>query len=182
MGTRGAYGFRKNGEDKVTYNHYDSYPSELGKNIIKFIEETSVKEMNKLFDKIVLVTENDKPTKEQIKECEKYHNATVSTGKKEEWYSLLRNSQGDLSVYKKGLKYMIDSRQFLFNSLWCEWAYIINLDEEVLEIYKGLQTMPHESRYCGVKLSGYYGVALVGKYPLNNLPEMKEDNLIGGYN
>ena len=30
MSTRGIYGFRKNGEDKLTYNHYDSYFSYLG--------------------------------------------------------------------------------------------------------------------------------------------------------
>lgn len=32
MSTRGIYGFRKNGEDKLTYNHYDSYFSYLGEN------------------------------------------------------------------------------------------------------------------------------------------------------
>ena len=37
MGTRGLYGFRKNGVDKVTYNHYDSYPEYLGRNILEFI-------------------------------------------------------------------------------------------------------------------------------------------------
>lgn len=30
MGTRGALGFIKAGEHKVTYNHYDSYPEGLG--------------------------------------------------------------------------------------------------------------------------------------------------------
>jgi len=33
MGTRGAYGFRKNGIDKVTYNHFDSYPEQLGESL-----------------------------------------------------------------------------------------------------------------------------------------------------
>ena len=37
MSTRGIYGFRKNGEDKLTYNHYDSYFSYLGENIINFV-------------------------------------------------------------------------------------------------------------------------------------------------
>ena len=31
MGTRGAYGFRINDKDKVTYNHFDSYPDGFGK-------------------------------------------------------------------------------------------------------------------------------------------------------
>lgn len=37
MSTRGAYGFILNGEEKITYNHCDSYPSYLGINILKFL-------------------------------------------------------------------------------------------------------------------------------------------------
>ncbi len=43
MGTRGAYGFyyktEKETIEKVTYNHYDSYPECLGYNILQFIKE-----------------------------------------------------------------------------------------------------------------------------------------------
>ena len=35
MGTRGLYGFRKNGIDKLTYNHLDSYPDWLGKKVVE---------------------------------------------------------------------------------------------------------------------------------------------------
>ena len=36
MGTRGALGFKINGEYKVTYNHFDSYMEGLGKEVISF--------------------------------------------------------------------------------------------------------------------------------------------------
>ena len=49
MSTRGIYGFRKNGEDKLTYNHYDSYFSYLGENIINFVKETPIHEVNKIY-------------------------------------------------------------------------------------------------------------------------------------
>ena len=43
METRGSYGFVYNGIYKMTYNHYDSYPSELGKNIADFCREVAEK-------------------------------------------------------------------------------------------------------------------------------------------
>ena len=42
MGTRGILGFRKNGLDKLAYNHFDSYPEELGANVVKFCRATSI--------------------------------------------------------------------------------------------------------------------------------------------
>ena len=137
MGTRGAYGFIKNGEMKITYNHYDSYLSELGFNVMRFIASTSNIELNEIFDNIIMVNEDSIPTQEQIKECKKYLNLAVGTGEINNWYCLLRNAQGKLSEYKNGLKYMIDSKEFMGDSLFCEYAYILNLDNNYLEIYKG---------------------------------------------
>ena len=34
MSTRGIYGFHINGTDKLAYNHADSYPQQLGLNIL----------------------------------------------------------------------------------------------------------------------------------------------------
>ncbi len=33
--------------------------------------------------------------------------------------------------------YMIDSLEFAKDSLFCEWGYLVNLDENVLEVYRG---------------------------------------------
>ena len=78
MGTRGCYGFRKNGIDKLTYNHYDSYPDGLGSDVVKFCKETPVKEMNAIFDMIVLVDESSMPNTEQIAECIEYYGGTIA--------------------------------------------------------------------------------------------------------
>ena len=58
-----------------------------------------------------------------------------------------------------------DYQSFLKNSLFCEYAYIINLDNGTLEFYKGWNTNPKakgryaqfyayddDKRYCGVRL------------------------------
>lgn len=167
MGTRGCYGFRKNGIDKLTYNHYDSYPDYLGKIMVTFCKETSLDEMNEIYDRLILVNENDKPTQEQIEECKRYYNGDVSCKTPEDWYCLLRNAQGDLDAYKNGMKYMIDSCGFIKNSLWCEYAYIINLDTDELEFWVGGQDKPDIYNRYGVERDGdYYPCKMMASYPL----------------
>jgi hypothetical protein len=64
------------------------------------------------------------------------------------WYDLLRSDQGDLEAYAE-IGLMIDSASFIKDSLFCEWAYIINLDRGVLEVYRGFQTKkPKKNRYA----------------------------------
>lgn len=167
MGTRGLYGFRKNGEDKLTYNHWDSYPDCLGDTMVRFCKETSIEELNEIFDRIVLVNEGDKPTKAQILECAEYYNGSVSNQSIEDWYCLLREAQGNPDVYKHGLKYMIDNKNFIKDSLFCEYAYIINLDDNYLEFYVGFQTKPNiDNRYGTEKDGNYYPCRMAKCYPL----------------
>ena len=71
MGTRGLWGLRKDGIDKLTYNHWDSYPTALGETIKSFILNHSPAELNEVFDKIILIKSNSRPTKKQIKEGSK---------------------------------------------------------------------------------------------------------------
>jgi len=174
MGTRGAFGFYRNGVDKITYNHFDSYPEALGVSILRFCHNTSVERMNEIFDNIQLVDEFlSKPTPEQQNECEKYLDLSVSSQSPEDWYCLLREAQGGLDAWAEGLKYMIDSRDFLKDSLFCEWAYIINLTTNELEVYRGFQKEPDEDNryYTPQPLSapGYYSCKLIATLPLDDL-------------
>ena len=175
MGTRGLYGFRKDGVDKLTYNHFDSYPDYLGKTMAEFCKTTSIKEMHEIFDRIVLVEQDRTPTSSQIEECIEYYDGNVSTQKPQEWYCLLRNAQGNPNAYKHGLKYMIDSQNFINDSLFCEYAYIINLDEECLEFYVGFQKAPSEyNRYGTEKEDGYYPCKMIAYYALDTNKTIEE--------
>jgi len=173
MGTRGALGFFKNAEHKVTYNHFDSYPEGLGLQVLEFCKKHSVSQMNKMFKEIELVDRNSKPTKEQrAKIPDEAIDLAVSEQSEDDWYCLLRNAQGDLEAYGE-IGFMIDNHNFLYDSVFCEWAYIINLDEEMLEIYKGFQNKKPAGRYSHIKPdeNGYYAVSLVMEYALESLPE-----------
>lgn len=170
METRGVYGIRKEGQDKLTYNHYDSYPEWLGQQVYDFIHSTSIEEMHEIFDRIVLVKESSDPTEEQIEMCKKYTNLSVSGRSFKDWYCLLRDTQGNLEVYKDGLKYMVDSQNFIKDSLFCEYGYIINLDDNTFEVYEGFQEVPNNNRYACDPNRGYYNCRLLIAYPLNNIP------------
>ena len=188
MSTRGLYGIRKNGIDKCTYNHSDSYPSWLGRRVLKFCANNTVDDLKKFFDKIELVDESIKPTEEQIKKCVDagYYNRTVSTQSVDDWYCLLRNLQGNFDEYqdlidndKEKTIFMTDGISFIKDSLFCEYAYIINLDDEVLEFYKGFQKEAQKgNRYGETEEDGYYPCKLVFTISLDKIIETDINSMV----
>lgn len=151
MGTRGFYGVVIDGATKITYNHYDSYPSGLGTDILKQVK-TLLADPAKFREdalRLILVKESEKPTGEQIMELSQYWDPEVSTGDPGEWYSLLRNMQGDLAAsLQAGV--MVDGENFPLSSLFCEWGYLIDLDKQAFEVYEGFQKdPPTEGRWAG---------------------------------
>ena len=102
----------------------------------------------------------------------------VSERRPEDWYCLLRGSQGEPKAYLgDGLRYMIDNHTLLESSLFCEWAYIINLDTKMLEVYKGYNKSPDApGRYARKRVkddSECWGVALIDEVPIELIQEMK---------
>lgn len=171
MSTRGSYGFRKNGIDKLTYNHSDSYPEWLGKEMVDFCRSTPIEQMNIIYDSIIMVSAREKPTRSQIKKCAAYYDKTVSDKTINDWYCLLRNTQGNLAPYKNGLRYMLNYGNFVRDSLFCEYAYIINLDTEKLEFWVGYQRKPSPGNRYGTEADdGYYPCAQVAEFDLCDLP------------
>lgn len=83
-----------------------------------------------------------------------------------------------------------DNNGFLKESLFCEYAYIINLDDKVLEIYHGFNKDPNgNGRYANqffkneVKgIDQYYGVVLKKTIPLKELFAGKWQVFINDYN
>ena len=182
MGTRGLFGVKIDGNDKVTYNHFDSYPDALGKNMVieflEYLDEPGGYELlKKQARELVLVSEDTEPTDEQISKLSRFANVNVSSGDLKDWYCLLRGNQGRLrSTLQSG--FMIDSRIFAFDSLFCEYGYIINLDEEVFECYLGFQKQPHEmGRFATdpeakeLISGGYYPIALILAVPFSCIRE-----------
>lgn len=186
MSTRGTFGFRVGGKDKLAYNHCDSYPDGLGMEILhdikKIIKKHGIGYVIEKAEKVRLIDENVPPTVDDIFNLRAYTDLSVSHRSTQDWYCLTRKLQGDIAAILEA-GYMTDSPDFIKKSLFCEWGYIINLDENVLEVYKGFQHNPHTlGRYSSyqppkkwpngkVNDSPYYACALIATFPLNNLPK-----------
>jgi hypothetical protein len=172
MGTRGVYGFRKNGVDKTGYNHFDSHPQYLGARIVAFCHDTAIAEMHRIYDKIIPVGGQKKPTAAQIAECAPYTDLEVSDRSTDDWYCLLRETQGRLDIYNGAFPYMFSSGAFIRDSRWCEYGYIINLDEGALEFWQGYQREPQPgNRYGAISDGSYYPCRLMLSFPLDDIPE-----------
>lgn len=71
--------------------------------------------------------------------------------------------------------------EFAGDSLFCEWAYVIDLTNQTFEVYKGFVKESHEhterfTEYFQEKERGdqYYPVKLVTQWPLSSLPSNDE--------
>jgi len=174
MSTRGLYGFIINDELKVTYNHCDSYPTGLGEDVKNFIINNDIEKIKEVASKIRLVKSGEVPSADDISKYEKYYNQNVNGGSVEDFYALLRETQGNLQVYidDENFDIMKDDSKFLENSLFCEWAYFINLDSGKLEIYQGFQKYPpRNNRYSTEKCDnqGYFPCEIIKEISFENI-------------
>lgn len=133
MGTKGFFGIQKGDVYKRCYSFLDSYPSFLGDKVVEFIRDTTLEELNDIYDSIELVYMNDRPTNKQIHECAL--NGFYIDGDK--WGDIIKIPPNlDLSVYKN-FKYMIDFDEEEASMRYDYWdyKYIINLNNNTLDIY-----------------------------------------------
>lgn len=187
MGTRGAFGYRLGGQDKITYNHFDSYPGGLGDGVVKALRKAvqrspgTKRSLDELIQKVAdlrVIDAKAEPTESDIAICTSAGTVDLSVGNdgtgKVNWYQLLRKAQpsedGIWPALDVGI--MLDAHAFLNDSLFCEWAYIVNLDDMLFEVYRGFQDKPHDrGRYAVVSSTAlkYYPVALVKAFPLTEI-------------
>lgn len=135
MGTRHIIAVVKDNDYKVAqYGQWDGYLDGQGQDIVEFLRDRfDRKKFEAQLAKLYWITD------EEIQKIQ-------STGKWEKGYPYLKRScsvdildhiqDGDIKV---GLQNEI---AFAGDGLYCEWAYVINLDTDELEIYKGFSESP----------------------------------------
>jgi len=174
MGTRGAIGFRFNDEDKVTYNHWESYPSGLGVKVAEVVQKFNDEQLAGAAARLTLVNESDPVPVDLQERYRSIADTNVGNQSLEDWYCVLRSAQGELAPYIDGtIDHMMDSADFLQDSLFCEWAYILNCDTRELEVYAGFNKDPNGlGRYAGMhreRDGAYYGVELLASIPFDQV-------------
>src|SRR6266704_1444799 len=137
MSTRGAIGFRSNRKDYIGYNHSDSYPSWLGVRVLadcRKLAKLKPETLSRKIGQLTVIGEGQIPTAAEKKKLARWNDFSVNAGDRDDWYCILRKAQGSMyQTFKCG--YIGDATSFLKDSLFCEWAYILNADNRTLEVY-----------------------------------------------
>jgi hypothetical protein len=122
MEIKGYWGFKKDGEMKMTFCQFDSFVGDdcgLGDKVLDFVKKYSKKELNEIFKNIVMVPSDEKAI--DTPKAEKYS-----------WYRCaLKGAQITPESYAEGLKYMLESVDYKNG----ENCYIIDLDTNELKMY-----------------------------------------------
>jgi hypothetical protein len=167
MGTRGFITFVADGTEKTTYNHFDSYPDGLGKDVLHYLRECSVAGspdhrwndgtntrptmagIRQRALELRVMSPGTPPSPEDIAQLAAYswgateHGGTDDLRPGQEWYDLLHRTQGDVhEILSAGV--IEDNSEFPLDSLFAEWGYVIDMDGDgMFEVYKGFQRSPH---------------------------------------
>ena len=184
MGTRHLICVVKNGEYKIAqYGQWDGYPEGQGINILKFLSEEMDKEK---FERQVsgLSYMTDAEFNQlwldhgvNLDNCDGY----VSSDVAERFYTkhpeLSRDTGSNILSMVQSANKKIKLRNdidFASDSLFCEWAYVVDLDKNTFEVYQGFNRIPLslDERFYGIdKRKGeYYPVRHLATFVLNNLP------------
>jgi hypothetical protein len=178
MGTRGFIGFVVNGTEKIAYNHFDSYPSGLGLDVLKWLRREHPEFIKRKAADLRVVEPDSLPADDDIERLAPYTNLSVGgPSERPTWYQVLRETQGspgamlDAGVIEDASGYPLDS-------LFAEWGYVVDLDAQTFEAYRGFQKAAHnKGRFAGRESTdgdrGYHPCALAASWPLSALPEDK---------
>ncbi len=199
MGTRGIHGFLLNGKLKISYNQFDMYPGGTGATLCDELRELSLDDVRAAAKRIRLIKGTRPPSEANRKRYAEIADMNVSGQSDADWYCLLRNCHGTIKPWVEGISelsyydydkreqvtreisdpkpvgHMLDAADFPADSLFCEWGYVINLDDGLFEVYEGFQKTLHDSgRFASPTKaddSDYYPIKLVATFALDNLPD-----------
>lgn len=183
MATRGIYGFRINETDKLAYNHADSYPNQLGTNLLS--ELHSVEDWAAVEERIRTLASVHESRKIGLNdeifrtELRRHYSGLAYRGQPADFYDLMQPLQGKLEPFLSGkLSFMATANEFIDNSLFCEWGYIVDLDQNQFQIYRGqqLNAPEKESPYFenGPDRMGYFPCHQIHSYGLESLPTVEQ--------
>jgi hypothetical protein len=203
MGTRNLTMVISKGETKVAqYGQWDGYPSVQGYNILQFLrtlgtDKTAKEELlkehkesgwardnAKQFLKLKnLSIKNFKESLDSIsffteKEVDVIYEDSENSFKQRPYLSRDFASEILWEISKGNVDKLISKEEFAGESLFCEWAYVVDLDKNTFEVYKGFNTKPiNETErffYLQKEDEEYKPVTLLKSYDLNDLPTDEE--------
>ena len=170
MGTRNLTMVVLDKKTKVAqYGQWDGYPAGQGKTILEFLRSADMDKFRKAIEETRFATEG---------EITKLNENIEKTGKFPEEFS--RDAGGKIldMILSKGVRLLVNNEGFAKDSLFCEWAYVVDLDENTLEVYQGFNKQPLKEgeRFFPVDTPNaeYHPVRFVGSVSLTDLPSTED--------
>lgn len=190
MGTRNLTAVQLDGEYKVAqYGQWDGYPSGQGATVLEFLKGIKGKRKRKEFE--TKLRASSFATSEELDEVDAIIAAEqIYDSWPQRWPAYTRDTGAKILQLimnsPPGIK-LKNSIEFAADSLFCEFAYVIDLDKNVLEVYKGWnkKPLPKNARFVDAKEEGspqgYYPIRKKASWPLDALPTQAEmEKKVGG--
>lgn len=196
MGTRNLTMVIANGETKVAqYGQWDGYPEGQGAVALNFLINNDLVEFKHKLNSVQFITgSKQKEIDSWLKSigCENgWMNMDQADQYKKRYPLLSRDNGADILEMimesDADINWVSDSSEFAGDSLFCEWAYVIDLDKNTFEVYQGFNNTPltiedrfyyltpeadkenqRRKDYGGDSM--YYPVKMIKSYNLNDLP------------
>lgn len=172
MNTKSLTGVRYSGIDKLSLNQFEGQPTGVGVAVARelstmFVDYRSgITLLRRWARNLRMVKASDKPTPSERVQYKAALDSSVSTGT--DWYSQLRRDQGTI-VQRLIRGVATDDADFANNGLCCEWAYIVNLDYETFEVYRGNSLTRGFGRYAlaaTAPTNGFWPINLIATWRL----------------
>jgi len=186
MGTRHLIAVYINGEYKIAqYGQWDGYPEGQGLEVLDFlITQKTENNFERFKQKLKLVrfkTEADQKVfdaySKSIGISETARFISLEQAQKiDTKFPFLSRDLGATILNKVNETeepiWLVNSIDFAQDSLFCEFAYVIDFDTNKFEIYTGFRTTPsRKGRFKAIENNnGYYAIGLQQTYSLDKLP------------
>lgn len=176
MGTRHLICVRQYGEYKVAqYGQWDGYPEGAGLDCLHFLRDKLDRlTFTKNLQEIELIS-----THKLMILMDIYNRGGGHISFMNACPEFCRDTGAEIlpMIQHGGIRLLEDQMYFAADSLMCEWAYVIDMDCNMFEVYEGFNQEPltpkdrfyslreYEDRY-----SGYHGVKIRAAWDLDELP------------
>lgn len=193
MGTRNLVCVLVDGEIRVAqYGQWDGYPSGQGTTVLNFVQSiVEDNDVNAFADRVrnlktLSHDEVDKIWRDIGADENRSISMEVSNAAARTHPELSRDTGGRiLELINNGdVENVFLSTEFAHDSLFCEYAYVVNLDTQEIEVFRGFQRAPHsQGRFAEVfprhfdeshRTNKYYAVAEIIRFSFHNLPDSVE--------
>lgn len=176
MGTRHLIAVVLDGQYRIAqYGQWDGYPSGQGATVLEFLKNYNRDRFESKLRAASFMTNDELESFGRVADTignwqQKFPAMTRDTGA--DILELVQNSPDGIKLR--------NSLGFAGDSLFCEFAYVIDLDNDNLELYVGFNQSPlaDGERFKDMlgleKADGYYPIRLAGRWTLNALPSVEQ--------